>query len=403
MRTELARCRSSVCPVQVEADSLPQVDAWAGHAPPSVLFLGRMYAGHRTRFTNLKAHTRHDPRIRPTYRRVSGWVNGGLVERLPGVPVGLKGRARAFLEASAVGTIPRPDVIWMAVTEVAVPHLWAELGPLRRPLVLDLDWTLEQQERLAPIYFRRPGRRGAACALARLMERALWSRVTLFTPWSNWAANSLRRQGVADDRIHVLPPGVDLDLWRPRDEPRNAKDEKLQLLFVGGNFERKGGDILLDVFRSRFADRFELDIVTPDPVEGRAGVRVHRAKPNSPLLRELFGRADLFVLPTRAECFGIATVEAMASGLPTIVGDVGAACDIVQDGVTGWLIQPTAVALAAGLERALMCRERLPEMGRRARRVVEERFDGRRNSSVLVELLVEEAHRFHSSALRRAT
>ena len=48
---------------------------------PRVLFLGLEYAGHKTRFRNLEAHTRDDARIRPTYRRVTGWRGGGAIER----------------------------------------------------------------------------------------------------------------------------------------------------------------------------------------------------------------------------------------------------------------------------------------------------------------------------------
>jgi glycosyltransferase involved in cell wall biosynthesis len=364
---------------------------WQDDAPLRVLFLGRMYAGHRTRFLNLQAHTRHDPRVRPIYRPVTGWIEGGRIERLPGLPRGAKGRARAVLEASAMATLPRPDVIWSAVSEVALPHLWAEYGPLHRPLVLDLDWTLEQQEALAPIYFDRPAKRGLRYALARLGERTFWSRVTHFTPWSSWAADSLRRQGVPPERITVLPPGVDLDLWRPRAPRPRADADALRLLFVGGDFERKGGRMLLDVVRARCAGRVELDIVTPEAVEPGPGVRVHRLAPNSDGLRDLYAQADLFVLPTRAECFGIATIEAMASGLPAIVGDVGGARDIVDDGSTGWLIEPSEEGLAGALERALRHRDALPAMGVRARQVAETRFDGRRNDERIVSLLLDVA------------
>ncbi|MDQ3699668.1 MAG: hypothetical protein M3442_01970, partial [Chloroflexota bacterium] len=47
-------------------------------APPAprVLFLGSGYAGHKTRYLNLQAHSRHDPRIRPTFRCVTGWEEG---------------------------------------------------------------------------------------------------------------------------------------------------------------------------------------------------------------------------------------------------------------------------------------------------------------------------------------
>jgi glycosyltransferase involved in cell wall biosynthesis len=114
------------------------------------------------------------------------------------------------------------------------------------------------------------------------------------------------------------------------------------------------------------------------------------------VLRDLYRNADLFVLPTRAECFGIAAVEAMASGLPVIFGDVGAARDIVDDGETGWLIEPTAEALARALEYALDRREQLPHMGRRAREVAEERFDGARNDARLVDLLLDQHARWRA-------
>lgn len=110
------------------------------------------------------------------------------------------------------------------------------------------------------------------------------------------------------------------------------------------------------------------------------------------------------MLPTRAECFGIATVEAMASGLPVIAGDVGGAKDIVDDGETGWLIEPTAAGLAGALEDALLRRERLWTMGRRARLVAETRFDGRANDGAVVDTVLEAWDRFsHPSAIRPAS
>jgi glycosyltransferase involved in cell wall biosynthesis len=363
--------------------------------PPSVLFVGLAYAGHRTRFENLRRHTQLDARIRPTYREVTGWVEGGWIERLPGVPTGARGRLRAVAQAAPIASWPRPDVIWTSVAEAGVPHLWSQLGRLRRPLVHDLDATLDQMESFASRYFDRPPRRGARRVVSQVIERVLWRTTSLFTPWSQWAADGLRRAGIADARIAVLPPGVDLDQWRPRPELR-AEDQPggpLRLLFVGGDFARKGGPLLVDLVGSRFAGRCELDVVTRDPVRAAPGVRVHRAEANSPRLRELYARADLFVLPTQAECFGIATVEALASGLPVVVSDLGGARDLVQPGATGWLVEPSPEALVDALEEALARRAQLGAMGRQARAVAEARFDGRRNDARVVELLLEQAAR----------
>ena len=132
--------------------------------------------------------------------------------------------------------------------------------------------------------------------------------------------------------------------------------------------------------------------MTTGSVEDSPGIRVHRADPNSEKLRSLFERAHLFVLPTRADCFGIAVIEAMASGLPVVMCDAGAAHEIVDHGRTGWVIPHHGQALAEVLEAAARWPKRLPAMGKVAREVAQQRYDGRRNDLEVVDLLLE-AHR----------
>src|SRR5689334_16717019 len=130
----------------------PPVSHVGGDSLPTVFFLGRGYAGHATRFANLQAHTEHDTRVRPSYSIVSGWKEGGLIERVPGLPKGIKGRLRAVQQSSRLGSPKRPDVIWTGALESTVPFLWSQAGPLHRPMVLDLDSTVEQLEDFAPFY-----------------------------------------------------------------------------------------------------------------------------------------------------------------------------------------------------------------------------------------------------------
>ena len=127
---------------------------------PKVLFLGSFYAGHRTRFLNLKSHTQNDARVSSVYREVTGWREGGVIESLPLLSDPIKGRLRAVTQSASLASIPRPDVIWTGVTEAAVPYLWAQEGPLRRPMILDMDCTSAQLEQWAELYFRRPPKQG---------------------------------------------------------------------------------------------------------------------------------------------------------------------------------------------------------------------------------------------------
>lgn len=355
---------------------------------PRVLFLGSTYAGHHTSFLSLQANSRHDPRLEPLYRSVTGWRAEGAFERMTLLPRALRGRMRGVYEARALATFPRPDGIWLSATEVVAPFLWAQVGRWRRPLILDLDSTPSQLDTMAPWYFSRPPKRGVHKWWERAWFAALQRSVTVYRAWSEWTADGLRSEGVDDGRITVIPPGVPLDTWAVPHRPSRNLGTPMRLLFVGGDFTREGGDLLLDVMRSEFGRRFELDIVTRDAVETAYNVRVHRAEPNSPTLQRLFADAELFVMPTRAECFGIAATEAMASGLAVLMGNVGGAKDIVTPGRTGWLIEPTAVDLAAALNAALAARDSLPAMGAAARADAERRFDARTNDARVLDLIL---------------
>lgn len=88
-------------------------------------------------------------------------------------------------------------------------------------------------------------------------------------------------------------------------------------------------------------------------------------------------QSHLLVQPSLSEGFGLALVEAMACGLPVISTTVGSAPDIVQPGKTGWLLpEPTPEQITAALKEAWrLGPEALREMGLRARKSVEGRFE----------------------------
>jgi len=214
--------------------------------------------------------------------------------------------------------------------------------------------------------------------------------------WSEWARRSfVRDYGIPEEKTGVVAPGVDLSAWEmpERQEPRGVP----RLLFVGGDFVRKGGRLLLDVFRDRLRGRAELDIVTRDAVPEEPGVRVHRGLvAGSEALRRLYREADAFVLPTLADCHSIASLEAMASGLPVVTTRVGANPEIVESGETGFLVAAgDGTSLAGALGTLVGDSSRARRMGASGRRRAERTFDARKT----VERLIAEARNAASDSI----
>ena len=309
---------------------------------------------------------------------------GGMPERLP-LPSYVQGGLRGLLDTGTGLRGWRPDVLLFNTQK---PAILCQARMLRTPTLLMTDVTPRDYDAMATDYEHRADR-GPVTRLKHAVNALNFRLAAAVVPWSTWAARSLVNDyGVSPERVHVIPPGVDTAWWRPAPEAR-APRAKPRLLFVGGNFERKGGHLLLDVFqRLDLAARAELHVVTRDDVPAAPGVIVHRdMSNNSPELLRLYQEADLFVLPTAADCFSIASIEAMAAGLPVITTRVGGIEDIVEHERTGYLVPPSdGAALAAALERLLDDPARRVEMGRLARARAEAAFDARGSTERLIEL-----------------
>ena len=101
---------------------------------------------------------------------------------------------------------------------------------------------------------------------------------------------------------------------------------------------------MLEAWReAAFADCGQLDLVTDWPMDATAvppGVRVVRGiAPYTPDWFELWQRADVFVMPTRHEAFGMVFQEAAAAAVPVIATAINAIPELVEDGSTGLLIE----------------------------------------------------------------
>jgi glycosyltransferase involved in cell wall biosynthesis len=160
---------------------------------------------------------------------------------------------------------------------------------------------------------------------------------------SRWFADQLaEHQGVPRDRILVRPPGMNNPPRRHRDPDAPVHG---RLLFVGTDFLRKGGDqVVAAVARLRAGgDRtvrltvagpaaWPLAEPPPDFVEftGRLGPQA---------IANLYATHDMLVMPSRFEAFGIVFAEALVAGLPCVARRAFAMPEIVEDGVTGALVE----------------------------------------------------------------
>lgn len=128
-----------------------------------------------------------------------------------------------------------------------------------------------------------------------------------------------------------------------------------KILFVGTDWKRKGGPVLLEAFRlvRRHQPDAELYIVGCSPDLQESGVHVV-GKVSRENLHIYFSGARLFALPTELEAFGVAFVEALHFGLPIVATAIGAIPEMVEIGVNGYLVKPgNAEAMARALDRLL--------------------------------------------------
>jgi glycosyltransferase involved in cell wall biosynthesis len=311
----------------------------------------------------------------------------------------LRGSTRAWRSIRDAHREKPLDALFLHTQTVSLfagPHM------RRIPTLLSLDATPKNLDEIGGSYAHAVGG-GTIEGLKTFAHQRVMRNAEKFTTWSAWAKDSLVRDyGVAGDKVTVIHPGTVLSNF-PGPEARPPRREgPLRVLFVGGDFVRKGGDLLLDVHRAHLRGRVELHLVTAAEIPQEEGVYVYRGlKPHSPELLQRYREADVFVLPTRGDCLAVVLGEAMAACLPIITTRVGAHAEAVDDGRSGYVLSvDDAAGLRASLERLANDRGLLAEMGLRSRRVGEERFDMHKNANQIADLLVGLSRRAASHAVQ---
>jgi glycosyltransferase involved in cell wall biosynthesis len=206
-------------------------------------------------------------------------------------------------------------------------------------------------------------------------ERTIYHNATLnFVMGGHVARSLVLDYGVAAERAVTVFAGSNVD---PEPAPLdNADFTNRTILFVGIDWERKGGPVLLDAF-ARIATRVpdaRLVIAGCTPRVTHPRIEVRGKLPRDEV-KALLRRAAVLCLPTRMEPFGIAPIEAHHHGLPVVATRLGAIPDMVLDGESGHLVAPDdPAALADALCDLLLDPAKCRRFGERGRAHVCEHF-----------------------------
>ena len=202
---------------------------------------------------------------------------------------------------------------------------------------------------------------------------------------SAYVRDLLVRTGVQASKIEVIPDGITIPDELPGNDVRdgarrrwNLATDALVLGHAGAFTREKGQDVLLEAFlrMTGSAPNARLLLAGEGPLRDTSRI--------SELLRKSEGRArvldwmddltpffaalDLYVMPSRSEGLGSSALLAMAHGLPVVASRVGGLSEVVEDGVTGWLVPAESPdELAQALLTAVSCPDSLHRFGASAR------------------------------------
>jgi glycosyltransferase involved in cell wall biosynthesis len=226
-----------------------------------------------------------------------------------------------------------------------------------------------------------------------LLQRPALATVSCFHATSEAEYEAVRRRGFRQP-VAVIPNGIDIPTLVPKQFPSCRT-----LLFLGRLHPSKGLELLLPAWRA-VQDRFpEWRLVIAGPDQDGYGLKMRNMADELGLKRIEFAgalmgddkwaayqAADLFVLPSYTENFGMTVAEALASGVPAIVSK-GAPWKEIEDKKAGWWIEIGVDPLVGCLEHALsQSSDVLGVMGRRGRNWMEEEFSWTRAASEMQEV-----------------
>jgi glycosyltransferase involved in cell wall biosynthesis len=298
---------------------------------------------------------------------------------------GLASLGWSVLEHSVPGGWPRPDAASFAALAAAVELIPDDALVLLDGLIAstapDLLTRHARRLRLVVLVHMPLGHRplGDSASEVRMRERTVLAAAAAVVTTSRWARRRLLAlYPLRGDRLHVAQPGVDQAALATGSQHGGA------LLCIAAVTFDKGHDVLLDALAtisdlswrcvcvgSLDRDPRFVEALQRRSANGALADRVSFPGPRTGAdLDRTYASADLLVLASRAETYGMVVIEALARGLPVIAAEVGGLTEAIGQGADGirpgLLVPPEDPAAFGGALRAWLCDAELRMQLRRA-------------------------------------
>jgi glycosyltransferase involved in cell wall biosynthesis len=195
---------------------------------------------------------------------------------------------------------------------------------------------------------------------------------------------------IGDAPVRIIPNAADTDLFKPLTpserigwrRTNGLGEHDLLLVYVGGEWKRKGLDFAIRALQQIRDERVKLLVLGRDAEQAKfeslaAECEVRRRVFFFGFRRDVataLGASDIFVFPSWYEAFSLATIEAAACGLPIVATEINGTEDFIVPGETGFFIRHDVDHIVATLTKLIEHEGERRRIGVNARRLVEESY-----------------------------
>jgi glycosyltransferase involved in cell wall biosynthesis len=271
-------------------------------------------------------------------------------------------------------------VLFVSASSQLIAYLETDI-----PIIYMTDATFQQLQGYYP-YFSNLAKYNVQQGIE--LDKKAFQKTAHCMLASEWNKNSaVKGYGIDTNKISVVPCGANLDKIPAATELNMDASGQCRLLFLGVEWDRKGGDITLETFRllkQKGVDPYLhiIGCVPPLDIAAEKNITVipfldKNKEKDLKQLHQIFLQTDFLLLPTRAECAGVVFSEASAYGIPSITTDTGGVGTYVKNGINGFTLplQDTANAYAEKISQLVADGQAIQNLKHSARKYYEENLN----------------------------